>query len=141
LTKVFPATLVCDGHCFPASFHQDFQTHAERQEDPLSIDLRKGPGTLKNAGLLSCSSQDIAAGAWPLFFVAEDRSSVSRAGCKTSFALYDNHDTSDLDEGFVDADVVLVSEDYASKVSEPAESSLDCISSPVSIPESIILSD
>ena len=35
---------------------------------------------------------------------------------------------------------MLVSDDYASKVSEPAESSLNCISSPVSIPKAVILS-
>ncbi len=35
---------------------------------------------------------------------------------------------------------MLVSDDYASKVSEPTESSLNCISSPVSIPKAVILS-
>ena len=35
---------------------------------------------------------------------------------------------------------MLVSDDYPSKVSEPTESSLNCISSPVSIPKAVILS-
>ena len=35
---------------------------------------------------------------------------------------------------------MLVSDDYASEVSEPTESSLDYISSPVAIPQSVVLS-
>ncbi|MBI5250147.1 MAG: hypothetical protein HY912_11695, partial [Desulfomonile tiedjei] len=42
---------------------------------------------------------------------------ASRGGCKTSYTFYDNHDACQLNESVVHEVLVLVSDDYASKVS------------------------
>jgi len=66
---------------------------------------------------------------------------IARAGCKTSWTFPQRyHDTGQLEEGHEHTDMILVSHNDPTVIGDPTESSLDDISSPVSIPEPVILS-
>ena len=63
------------------------------------------------------------------------------SGCKTSETFSQRyHDTGQLEEGHEHIDMILISHNDTPIGRDPAEGALDCISFPVSIPESVVLS-
>jgi hypothetical protein len=66
---------------------------------------------------------------------------VTTSGCKTSETFSQRyHDTGQLEEGHEHIDMILISDNDAPVGRDPTEGSLYCISSPVAIPESVVLS-